>query len=387
MAGASIPRSAQGLPPRLRRAALQGYLRPVTQILAWIGDGPLTEVAPEGLAAVLADARATVWVDFGPSDAAEAERLLRDVLHVHPLAIEDCLSPREQPKIDDYGDYLFLVTHGVTAQTGEALFRSVEFNAFLWPHTLVTFHRDESRSVAETVASVHKAGYPLRRGAAAVLHEIADRQIDHYWPVLEELEARLDAIEDALFERPRQALLEEILGLKRSTLALRRSLVKQRDVVHRLARREFALVPEADAWLFRDVEDHIVRAADLLENYRELLGGAVEVYLSVISYRLNGILKVLTIFSTIVLPMSLVASVYGMNFRHLPELEWRFGYYFALALMALIAVVLLMVFWVRGWLTEGTRRPRRAARPAPLLAGSARLDPEARRQLRVKDGR
>ena len=360
----------------------------MTDILAWVGEGPVRERVPLAeVAALLEQPSAIVWVDFGPGDAEEAERLMREALRFHPLAIEDCLSPSEHPKVDDYGSYLFLVSHGVKPEGGEALFRSIELDAFLGPRWLVTYHPKESRSVAETKESVRKAGYPLRRGAAAVLHEVLDRQIDHYEPVLEEVERRLDDIEDGLFERPKQNLLEEILALKRGTLALRRSLIKQRDLVHRLARREFALVPEADAWMFRDVEDHVIRLADLLETYRELLGGAVEIYLSVASNRQNEILKVLTIFSTIVLPLSLIAGVYGMNFRHMPEIEWPFGYAFALGLMAVVALVLLGFFWRRGWLTDSSAKKLARAREPSAAAppqAAARLGVEARRKLRGK---
>ncbi|MBI5480302.1 MAG: magnesium/cobalt transporter CorA [Deltaproteobacteria bacterium] len=352
-------------------------------VLVWSGEGPLREVAVAEIPAALADPAAVVWVDLGPGDPAEAERVMRDVLKLHPLVVEDCLSPMEQPKIDDYGDSLFLVTHGVRTDGGDALFRSLELDAILRTRLLVTFHAVESRSVTDTRTSVRKAGHPLRRGAAAVLHEILDRQIDRYLPVLEEVELRLDRIEDALFERPTQALLEEILDLKRATLGLRRSLVKQRDVLHRLGRREFALVPDADAWMFRDVEDHLIRAADLLESYREILSDTVEIYLSVTSNRLNQIVKLLTIFSSIILPLSLVAGIYGMNFKHMPETEWPLGYPFALGLMALITAVLLFFFWRRGWLSDRPR-PRRGGAAAPPPAEAARLTVEARQRLRAK---
>jgi magnesium transporter len=266
---------------------------------------------------------------------------------------------------------------------GETLFRTLELDAILRTRLLVTYHAIESRSVADTKASVRRAGYPLRRGAAAVLHEILDRQIDRYLPVLEEVELRLDRIEEALFERPTQALLAEILDLKRATLGLRRSLIKQRDVLHRLGRREFELIPDADAWMFRDVEDHLIRAADLLESYRELLSDAVEIYLSVTSNRLNQIVKVLTIFSSIVLPLSLIAGIYGMNFKHMPETEWAYGYPFALGIMALITVGLLFFFWRRGWLTDRPMvRPGRASATPPAQA--ARLTADARQRLRAK---
>ena len=353
------------------------------EVLSWSGEGPLRELTAADIPAALADPAAHVWVDIGPGPQAEAEQLLRDVLKVPPLVVEDCLSPTEHPKIDDYGDSLFIITHGVGPQVGEALFRSLELDAILRSRVLITYHAVESRSVADTKDSVRKAGYPLRRGAPAVLHEILDRQIDRYLPVLEEVELRLDRIEEGLFERPTQALLEEILDLKRATLGLRRSLVKQRDVLHRLGRREFELVPDADAWMFRDVEDHLIRAADLLESYRELLSDAVEIYLSVTSNRLNQIVKVLTIFSSIILPLSLIAGIYGMNFKHMPETEWTWGYPYSLGLMVVITVVLLFFFWRRGWLSDrSTTRRRSAAKPPPPAA--ARLSVEARQRLRAK---
>jgi len=357
----------------------------VIDVLVWSGEGPAREAAAIDLPALLADASARVWVDLGPGDAAASEHVMRDVLRLHPLAIDDCLSAIEQPKIDDFGDLLFVVTHGVRADGGETLFRSLQLAAFLGERLLVTYHGTESRSVAETKAQVRKTGAPLRRGAAAVLHEILDRQIDHYLPVLEELEHRLDGVEEALFRRPTQELLEEILGLKRDTLALRRSLVKQRDVLHRLGRREFDLVPEADAWMFRDVEDHLIRAADLLESYREILADAVAIYLSVTSNRLNEIVKLLTIFSTIILPLSLIASIYGMNFKHMPETEWRYGYPMAIALMVVVAVALLLLFWRRGWLTDRAGR-RRAPTTAAPPESAARLSLDARQRLRSKRG-
>jgi magnesium transporter len=355
----------------------------VIDVLSWSGEGPLRELTVADLPAALGEAAAHVWIDIGPGDVAEAERVLRDVLKLHPLAVEDCLSPMEHPKVDDYGDSLFVVTHGVRADRGDALFRSQELDAVLRERVLVTYHSVESQSVADTKTSIRKAGLPLRRGAAAVLHEILDRQIDRYLPVLEEVELRLDRIEDALFERPSQALLEEILELKRGTLGLRRSLVRQRDVVHRLGRREFALVPEADAWMFRDVEDHLIRAADLLESYREILSDAVSIYLSVTSNRLNQIVKLLTIFSSIILPLSLIAGIYGMNFKHMPETEWTWGYPYALGLMVVITAVLLFFFWRRGWLSD---RPvhRRDGAAAPPAAEAARLSVDARQRLRAK---
>jgi len=355
----------------------------VAEIFAWRTNALLEGVREEELPGLLADPDTFLWVDIGPGETAVAERLLQDVLRLHPLVVEDCLSPNEQPKIDDYGDYLFVVTHGIRADAGDDLYRQTELDAILGPRHLITYHATESQSVTATKESVRRTGLPLKRGPAAVLHEILDRQIDRYLLLLEDVERHLGEIEEAVFERPTQPLLEEMLTLKRAILGLRRSLLKQREVLHRLGRREFSLIPQGDSWLFRDVEDHLGRAADLLESYREILADAVQIYLSVTSNRLNEIVKVLTIFSSIMLPLSLIAGIYGMNFKHMPELEWRMGYPFALAIMATVALGLLAFFWRKGWLMKRRPSARHAAAPS-VVSQAARLSGEARRRIRSK---
>jgi magnesium transporter len=170
--------------------------------------------------------------------------------------------------------------------------------------------------------------------------------------VLDDFDDRIDKLEDDIFtlRRPNNQILSEIMDLKRSVLRLRRISGKQMDILHRMSRGEFALIPEEMRPFYRDVYDHLVRVVDLAENYRDLISGSLEAYLSVVSNRLNEIMKVLTIFSAVMLPLTFIAGVYGMNFDNMPELHSRYGYYGVWIIMAVVAVGMLLFFKRRGWI-------------------------------------
>jgi magnesium transporter len=184
------------------------------------------------------------------------------------------------------------------------------------------------------------------------LHQILDQVVDFYSPVLDDFDDRIDRLEDDIFtlKRPNNEILSQIMDLKRSVLRLRRISGKQMDILHRMSRGEFSLIPEDMRPFYRDVYDHLVRVVDLAESYRDLISGSLEAYLSVVSNRLNEIMKVLTIFSAVMLPLTFIAGVYGMNFDNMPELHSRYGYYGAWILMIAVAVAMLWFFWRRGWI-------------------------------------
>jgi len=178
--------------------------------------------------------------------------------------------------------------------------------------------------------------------------------------VLDDFDDRIDKLEDDIFtlRRPNNMILSEIMDLKRSVLRLRRISGKQMDILHRMSRGEFALITEDMRPFYRDVYDHLVRVVDLAESYRDLISGSLEAYLSVVSNRLNEIMKVLTIFSAIMLPLTFIAGVYGMNFENMPELHSRYGYYAVWVIMLVVAVAMLLFFRARGWIgskKEGER--------------------------------
>jgi magnesium transporter len=308
---------------------------------------------PEELSAIIRDPELHIWIDSWGTDNPLAAALARDPFNFHPLAIDDCFEAREHPKIEGFeeGDYLFVITHGLTAGSTPERTEIVELDAFLGRRYLFTYHEQASRSIAATWDLVSRNhGGPLRRGPAAVLHAILDRQVDSIEPVLESLEERIEEVEARVLQRPQSTELVRLLKLKRTTLHLRRWLTKQREVLLRLARNEFTLVGAHEAILFRDVYDHVFRFTDWLETHREMITSLQETYLSVTNLRLGEIMKFLTLFTAVLMPLTVMTGIYGMNFEHMPELGQKWGYPAVLLLMAAVVVGVLMFFRRRGWL-------------------------------------
>ena len=310
----------------------------------------MREASVEELPALLARPDARVWVDLTSPIGDGEMAIVRDVFKFHPLTIEDCFASRAHPKIDEYEGYVYIITHGLSAGATADSAEPVELDAYLGPNYLVTHHAEASRSVAAVMDQVTRSGIPLHQGTAAVLHAILDRQIDGLESVLDNIEARIETLEDAVFARPRNALIASLLSVKRNILELRRWTAKQREVLLRLGRREFALISAEDALLFRDVHDHLVRINDLLEGFRDMLTSIQEAYLSAISNRTNDIMRFLTLFSTIMMPLTVLTGIYGMNFEHMPELKSAHGYPIVLVGMLVIAGSMLLYFRHRGWL-------------------------------------
>jgi magnesium transporter len=316
----------------------------------------LADVPLDRLPALLTEKGTHVWVDL-TEPCGEVERsIVRDVFKFHQLAIEDCFESREHPKIDEYDSYVYLITHGLHATSTAESAEVVELDAFVGANYLVTHHIRSSRSVAAVTEMVLKSGLPLRRSPMVVLHALLDRQVDGFEEQLDGVEERITQLEDAVFARPSNSHIASLLAVKRNILKLRRWMSKQREVVLRLGRQEFKLVKPQEAMLFRDVHDHLVRINDLLENFREMLTSIQEAYLSVTSNRLNEIMKFLTLFTAVLMPLTVITGIYGMNFEHMPELRERLGYPAVLGAMALVSGSVLIYFWRRGWL----------GRPPPL---------------------
>jgi magnesium transporter len=276
--------------------------------------------------------------------------MLAEVFHFHPLAIEDCVGARLHPKVEEFDGYVYLITHGLKiGSTAEAI-QSDELDAFLGPRYLVTHHDGDSRAVATITDALLKTGLPLRRGPVAVLHAILDGQVDGLETVIDDVEIRIEALEDGVFDRHENTSIITLLSVKRSILQLRRWMSKQRAVLLRLGRGEFSVIAANDALLFRDVYDHVVRINDLLENFREMLTSVQDAHLAVTSNRLNEVMKFLAVCTVLLGPATLIAGIYGMNFQHMPELAWRGGYPLAIGLMICVEAAALGFFWRRGWI-------------------------------------
>lgn len=290
-----------------------------------------------------------VWIDFD-DPTPEETALLSAPLNFHPLAVDDALHQSHFPKADDYGDYVYMVLHGAAAvAVGKERFRTIEIDFFLGRNFLVTHHTDPSRSINEVRELFMKAGdrFP---NVVRLLHAILDLQVTRYLEVVEAFDKELEDLEEKVFKDPTPAILARIFALRKDLLHFRRTINPQREVLHRLSRNEFKVIPPDHAMFFRDIYDHAFRVSEIVDSFRETLTGALEGYLSVTSHRLNEIMKILTLVSVIILPMSLVAGIYGMNFQHTPEFGWRYGYAFGLGLIALVGFGFYVFFRGKRWL-------------------------------------
>lgn len=294
-------------------------------------------------------AGAKLWIDADGADGAIAD-FLRDVLKLHPLAVEDILQDRPSPKVEDYGDYLYVVAHGLTRgrDDPEAL-DTVELDLVLTAQWIFTHHCG-SLAVDAVRVELARNPRPLERGPAFVAHAILDHLVDYYLPVVDAFDEALDQVESQVVNDPTRAVLQRIFRLKRALQRLRRVALHQREVLHRLSRGEFDAIPEKALPFYRDVYDHFVRVADLADGYRDALSGALEAYLSTVSNRMNEVMKALTLIATVFLPLTFIVGVYGMNFDHMPELHSRWGYPATWIVMIIVAAAMIIWFRRRRWL-------------------------------------
>jgi magnesium transporter len=299
------------------------------------------------------DPQISIWLDL--QDPTEAEsRVLTDVFQFHPLAIEDMLQDYGHPKLDLYDGYVFLIVHGINFDTLDLdrsfVVDTLELDLFAGPNFVVTHHSDPPlRSIRDLHKDVrdtsHRPWVTVR-----LLHRMLDRLVDNYLPVMEKIGCRIDDLEEKVIQNPTPDLLLHVLEAKKTIHRLRRMTNHQRGILESLARGHIDLIPRDSLVFYRDIFDHFVRVADLAETYREEVQGAIDAYLSVSANKTNEIMKALTQISTVMLPLTFIAGIYGMNFDIMPELKWTYGYPFALALMLLTAVGIIVWFRRRHWL-------------------------------------
>jgi magnesium transporter len=317
--------------------------------------GIVAELPVEKLQTAVQDKFLNLWVDMLDPTPEEYQLVFEQIFRFHPLAIEDATQDSHIPKVDDYGSYLFVVIHTVVLGGERMDLETREMDIFLGPNYLITSH-DERRAAIDRCWQIDfHDKHGLARGPAYLLYELLDRQIDTYIPIIDEFEMRLEHLGDEIFRDGAGSsvqVLDQILTAKSSALRMHRILAPQRELIYRLATSDYAVIPSDLRIYFRDVHDHLVRLASLSEGMRDLAGSTIETHLALANNRMNEVIKLLTIISTIFIPLSFVAGVYGMNFKHMPELEWRFGYLFVWLIFLAIGGGLLYLFWRRGWLSQ-----------------------------------
>jgi magnesium transporter len=291
----------------------------------------------------------TLWVDVVKPDEQDF-RLLSDVFKFHPLSVEDARSALQFPKVEPYPGYLYLVLHGIDLQRGQTQFATRDIDFFLGSNFLVTVHDGASRSISRMREVCDRHERVLLEGPVGVLHRIVDSMVDNYRPAIEELEDRIGRLEELAFTGE-QHMVRQVLKLKRDLSHLRRVLIPQRDAIGRLARREFGQISDEMAYRFRDVYDHIARYAEESILFQDRVTGILEVNLATVSNRLNMVMKVLTVMSTIFLPLTVLTGMWGMNVP-LPEFPGGAAvqFWWVAGTMIAISVMMLAVFRRKGWL-------------------------------------
>lgn len=291
-----------------------------------------------------------MWVDLS-APTPEETRILHETFKFHELAIEDAVAEIHHPKVESYGDYLYLILHGIDFKAREHAFRTQEVDFFLGPQYLVTFHGGTSRSIGRIGEICNRNERVLGEGPATLLHRIVDTMVDNYRPEVDKLGSRLDALEKEVFQRPKATIVRRILDFKRDIASLRRVVLPQRDVMSRLARREFSQISEGVSYKFRDVHDHLVRLADEATYFQDRISSILEAHLSNVSNQLNGVMKVLTIISTIFMPLTVLTGLYGMNvgLPHLPGGDAA-QFWWILGIMAGVSGLMLALFRRMAWI-------------------------------------
>jgi magnesium transporter len=293
-----------------------------------------------------------LWIDMQKPSMDEYKLVLEHTFHFHPLAIEDAINDIHLPKIDDYGSYLYLVFHTVALGQEPMDIDTEEVDVFLGFNYLITIHDQPRTSIDRAWDEDHHLAAGLARGPAMLLYELLDSQIDSYIPIIDAFEAQLERLGDDIFlsHENERDLLNRLLTAKSSSLRLQRILSPQRELLGRLATNEYRVIPAPVRIYFRDVYDHLARLANLAESTRDLAGSTIETHLALVNNRMNEVMKILTIMSSIFIPLSFIAGIYGMNFEYMPELSWRYGYVMVWCIFLIVGGGLVLFFRRRRWI-------------------------------------
>ncbi|NQW30326.1 MAG: magnesium/cobalt transporter CorA [Ignavibacteria bacterium] len=312
-------------------------------------------------------ANTMVWIDIADPTPEEEKLVFEDCLPIHTLALSDIRrglnkTDNEEihhPKVEEFEFYLLVIAHAMELRKAAASDESghkglhiltTQLSAVVNSNVLVTHHSHSLQSISQTTASCTKNPQVMRKGPDFVLHLVLDFVVDNYIEISNHYEQKVESLEGVVLNQPSTKTLMRLLHLRRSLQKFLRTIHYLREIVYRLSRGEFPMVSIVESVYYRNVYDHLVRVSDQVETVKELVSGLVEVYFSVTSSRLNNVMKVLTVISTVFLPITFITSFYGMNFQHMPELRLQWAYPAVIVVIVLIAVLMIVSFKRRGWL-------------------------------------
>jgi magnesium transporter len=291
------------------------------------------------------------WINIDGVHDSEVVGKLGNRFGVHPLILEDIMTTQQRPKMEDMGDYIFIVLRMLSLSEKKKEVRSEQVSLILGSNFVISFQEMEG-DVFDSVRDRIRTGKGRLRkmGPDYLAYALIDSIVDNYFLTLEKLGEKVEFIEEELVSDPGRKTLQEIHILKREMIYLRKSVWPLREVISGLERVESDLIKESTGIFLRDVYDHTIQVIDTVETYRDMLSGMLDMYLSSVSNRMNEVMKVLTIIATIFIPLTFIAGVYGMNFRYMPELGWRWGYFIVLGLMLAIGIMMVLFFKRKKWM-------------------------------------
>jgi len=296
------------------------------------------------------DRGGVTWINVNGLQQVKNLEKLGECFHIHPLVLEDILDLEQRPKIEDYDDYLYIVLKTLSLSPEAEGIQSEQVSLILGPNYVISCHEGDGDLFAPIRERLLQGKGRLRKmGADYLAYSLVDLIVDNYFVKLETFSDRVEFLEDEVVVRPSPETLREVHRFKNDMIMLRKTLWPLREVIARLERRESPLISDNLTIYFKDVYDHTIIAIEEVETYRDILSGMLDIYLSSMSNRLNEIMKVLTIIATIFMPLTFITSLYGMNFKNMPELSWQYGYFGVLGAIVVIALSMLWYFRKRRW--------------------------------------
>lgn len=295
------------------------------------------------------DAPEITWISVDGLQNTELMEELGNVFSLHPLVLEDILNTNQRPKMEDYGDYLYIVLRNFNGH-GNGTLTSEQISIILGRNFVLSFREKESaifEPVKERLAG--NKGRIRKSGADYLVHALIDSIVDNYFIVLENMEEKIDVLENDIVKKTTPVMLQAIHDLRRELIILRKSLWPLREAINSLERSESQLINESTGFYFKDISDHVITVIESVENFRDMLASMLDIYLSSVNIKLNEVMKVLAIIATIFMPLTFIAGVYGMNFKHMPELEWHWGYFVVLGVMLTVALYMIHYFRKKKW--------------------------------------
>lgn len=288
-----------------------------------------------------------IWIDFD-TPTEEEIRHLSDTFHFHPLAIEDCLQSIQRPKLDYYEDHTFYVTHAV--KKGPEGLTKEEVQFFVGKQFIVSFHRYRSIEINQVQRRIREVQAGIENwDPNYVFYQVVDKIVDNYFPVIYEIEDRLDRIEDNRQNQSMNVLMTELFDTRSQLLTLRHIIHPMRDLLYRMLNSQHLQGIKEKRKYFSDIYDHLLKLSEMVMSNREITVDIRDSYLSLNSLQTNNVMKILTIITSIFAPLTFIAGIYGMNFVHMPELRWTYGYAIVLGVMGLVCILMIGWFWKRGW--------------------------------------